>query len=470
MIDVEESRPSSADTVLFRKGDPNLVVRQHGYTVLKIRTRPHVRSEVKCTMHMHYQGEPSIAMLAVQHQCKDHQILANLSSGLPKLIHPAFDLDLADVLGTVAKSNTELERKPGQTQILGNAGQASFSGLAPASMHADLARDRAMQAVRPAFRLASAILTQPDQLPYWHDIWRAEQEVPPNWGLCTGGTFDARRSLGLTDQADTLDFLDDLGQGTIITFEDLGSTWGQCFYPPALVRPNSKLMRNWMREPRLPHDRRPQQYARVKLSMPHYMEPCLRWREMTVPQLHALWFRLAKTILHELAHAATRFAFRHTYNGRGRIGEPFFRDEAAAEVGKAYENYIFGGYIESPAGHNVSIRLGDWPSEGMQRAYSRNGKRGLPTRGPLAAEENLCNVPVEHLSRLFRCSFWSPTKAGVARPRLRMGPCYPTFDKRRATDDVAESMGHRNKKLRLERYAGLMLQRRTLVRRSAIVD
>ncbi|OQO13488.1 hypothetical protein B0A48_01716 [Cryoendolithus antarcticus] len=114
-----------------------------------------------------------------------------------------------------------------------------------------------------------------------------------------------------------------------------------------------------------------------------------------------------------------RFSFRHTRHMRCGLNELFFRSEAAAEFGKAYENYAFGGGIADTFCKDGTLTLRVWPSDRVQECY--NGK--LRTRGALAAEENLWNVPAEYLERLFDERFWLKGKLSRRRLRLRMLRC-----------------------------------------------
>ncbi|KAK6441544.1 hypothetical protein LTR95_002216 [Oleoguttula sp. CCFEE 5521] len=367
------------------------------------RTRPQPTSDASCAAHILPCSAPMVSAIAAQNGVKPRYILAHICAGVPEGIHPAFDLEYVDVLGTVsnASPSTNLVFEIDRTQVLPHATHLRNELLAEAWQRADLDRQQAIEAIRPAFRLASAILMHPDQLPFWHGIWRAGRAAPVQSTECRVGTFTAWRSLRPEDTKQTLQFLEHLGLGVFTTFRDLGSTFG-CMLPPPVDFQDSVAMSKYLGRPRLAHDRRPR-YAR----------------------LHNLWFRLAKTMLHELAHAAVDFAFRHTYDGRGRTDEPFFRSETAAEVGKAYENYTFGGYVAGSwqGQGNCNVVLGVWPSEGTHAAYQSNGSMGIPTRGSLAAEGNHWNVPTDHVSRLFGSAFWEPSAMGTPGSRLRMMRC-----------------------------------------------
>ncbi|OQO11123.1 hypothetical protein B0A48_05378 [Cryoendolithus antarcticus] len=353
--------------------------------------------------------------MAAKAQRRSHHILDEMSSGIPETVHTAFNLDYVDVLSTTEHQGSVVSavvqyKSPPE----GSDRDRSFTLC---SQEAAKDRQRAVQAVRPAFRLASGILTHPDQLPFWHGIWRAGRAVPTGKN-CTKPNFTAQRSLKPHEKADTLDFLDSLGQGIFITFCDMPGLLGRCEYPPRTKNAHAEELRTWTARPRLVHDSRPQ-YARVSLSSTYYMQQLLKWRQMTVPQVRALWLRLAKTLLHELAHAATRFSFRHTRHMRCGPNELFFRSEAAAEVGKAYENYTFSGGIADTLCEDGTLTLRVWPSDRVQECY--NGR--LRTRGALAAHENLWNVPAEYLERLFDARFWLKETLSGRRLRLRMLRC-----------------------------------------------
>lgn len=107
------------------------------------------------------------------------------------------------------------------------------------------------------------------------------------------------------------------------------------------------------------------------------------------------YFRAATTFLHEFAHAAHNTVFGpHTH--------VFFGDEAAAEVGFAYENYLFGGI---PCWTEDQFYLRNWPCPYWQDTYEA-GKRRFGLRKAITNNNRLWLVLSDGIQAMYTADFW----------------------------------------------------------------
>ncbi|KAK6439505.1 hypothetical protein LTR95_004291 [Oleoguttula sp. CCFEE 5521] len=417
------------------------------------RARDDLSSDTPCTMHRAPTSELTVKSLASQNGWSSDYALATITQGLPKGVHPAFDLRFADLLGVtmstpagdavVMKEEASLESTScdGKTDsAFGLAGSKIMRliGSTFGQSSDTTKREDIVQAIEPAFRLASAILIHDEQLGFWHGVQRAGKRVlKARDGRYKIPAFLTKTQLTVHDRKITLDFLQGLGGGVFIVFCNLRAV-GQCFMPFARDGEDRRL---WYALPRLPHDHRPK-YARIALNAAHLLEPCLNWRHLTVTALHRMWFRLAGVLLHELAHAAAGHAFMQSQNRTARAGNIYFRRKLVAEPGWSYTNYAFGGYFEFGKPKDPCLGFSDWPCPALAQAYD-SSNASMPRKGPMPPYKVTGNVPAEHLSRFFEASFWAKSckhRRGTSRTKLQFERCcgialYDSEGKLAATKD-----------------------------------
>ncbi|OQO11122.1 hypothetical protein B0A48_05377 [Cryoendolithus antarcticus] len=408
------------------------------------RTRANPDGVKECTRHIVPANEPTIQELAAQNGCRSSEVLAGLCAELPQSIHPVFNLEYLDVLGLTLSGEQRhgkaASAKPDLlfllqesnrndfllTRVFHEAGAPSVeaflaSTVVERTLILERARQRAIEAVKPAFRLASAILCSDNQLPFWHGIQRAGKRAgqsgsPPE----KIPTFITKTDFTAEDKTITLDFLRELGKGIFISFCDTGRDFGltEMAWDHDL---DSYWGRRWLSEPRLPHDRRPC-FARVELSVHMYLLPLLRWREATVTQLRRMYLGLAITMLHELAHVAAGYAFRHSQNDTARCGDIYFRGGPVAEIGWSYETYAFGGGVEIPPIGLDPASLFDWPCPQTVQGYQNRGCCA-PRGAVIPVVGSSGNVAVEAIDRFFRGGFWRAAWSDELEMPFRLRRC-----------------------------------------------
>nr|OQO28572.1 hypothetical protein B0A51_05619 [Rachicladosporium sp. CCFEE 5018] len=241
------------------------------------RTRANPDGAKECTRHNLPLNERAIRETEARKGFRSSEILVELCAGLPQAFHPVFDLEYADVLSltlsadqryaraNLAKSDTVSlahERRRDDfllACILHETGAPPVGGPVAFTMDElalvlERARRAAIGAVKPAFRLASAIFFSDDQLPFWHGVQRAGK-----WASRPGSaaekipSFVTKTDFTAEDKSTTLDFLQELGQGIFISFCDTGNDCGRTYLPYDLD-PNSYWGCHWRSEPRLSQD------------------------------------------------------------------------------------------------------------------------------------------------------------------------------------------------------------------------
>ncbi|KAK6441543.1 hypothetical protein LTR95_002215 [Oleoguttula sp. CCFEE 5521] len=388
------------------------------------RSRVDLEQDTNCTRHILPTKELNVKDLARERGCRSSRILAEICKGLPTDIHPAFELTYADVLGVaqsaeskkhIADRKAKYAMKSAKVETI--AGGAATSTVTctkppvpivklPSSRPELQDRNAVIEAIEPAFRLASAVLTHGDQLPFWHGMQRAGKRAKRSDGNSSKvPAFLTKRNFTAVDRAITLEFLRELGQGIFITFCDIGNWKGLCWTTSSF---DAEGQRNWNTMPRLPHDHRPR-FARIELNAAMLMTPCLQWRLMTASQLRRMWFSIAETLLHELAHAATAYAFRNAPNRRARSGNVYFRQESVAEIGWSYTNYTFGGWFSFHHHLSTPMMFSNWPCPSLVRQYDSTGSTLAQKRKP-PVYKVAGHVSAAAFDRAFEASFWGTTR------------------------------------------------------------
>ncbi|KAK6438908.1 hypothetical protein LTR95_004882 [Oleoguttula sp. CCFEE 5521] len=395
---------------------------------------------------MHTTKQPA----KIGHKCREHETpeehlfveqlahvgltkqgLPSESSHLEIGLHSAFDLRYVDVHAvddTREKYDTAVENlrkaKSGELQECKECLQEKIAALREGvefSGHGS--RDDMLKAIRPAFQLASAILQDPSQLAFWHGLmvagrdfdYHATTEHPHR-------TFYAKDDLSLSEQEETLDWLELLG--------DLGETWCQPMNfvdVPETDEKYCKELREWAAVPRLPASER-QIYALIALDRGSLLRPCLAWQQMKVADLQKAWFHIATTLLHELAHAAVDFAYRGRVRKGCRVSQVFFMEEPCAEAGFAYETYVFGGvpYVRD-YGSDTWVKFNSWPSQDICRQYDEETKiglrKGITERGDVPENTSYFRTPWDEVSRFFKASFWGANDEDRKGVHLKLATC-----------------------------------------------
>nr|OQO28389.1 hypothetical protein B0A51_04882 [Rachicladosporium sp. CCFEE 5018] len=408
------------------------------------RTRANPDGVQECTRHILPLNEAMIRGIAAQKGCRSSEILVRLYAGLPQAVHPMFDLEYADVVSLtlsadqrharakLAKSDTvSVTQERSRDDFLlacilhetgaPPVGEPVASTVDELALVLNRARQAAVEAVKPAFRLASAILSSEDQLPFWHGIQRAGKRAERSSSAPDRiPTFVTKTDFTAEDQAITLGFLRELGQGIFISFCDTGNDCGRMYLPYDLD-PNSYWGCHWRSEPRLWQDRRPR-FARVELSVYDYLLPLLRWRELTATQLRRTYLALAVTMLHELAHVAAGHAFRRSPNETARAGDIYFRGALVAEVGWSYESYTFGGGVDIPVSESDPSRLFDWPCPQALQSYQSRGCCA-PRKDLFSLIGSPGNVSVDAVNRSFCKTFWEAKACDNPSVAFRLNRC-----------------------------------------------
>ncbi|KAK8207185.1 hypothetical protein IWZ01DRAFT_356185 [Phyllosticta capitalensis] len=264
------------------------------------------------------------------------------------------------------------------------------------------------QFLQHALHLASQLLIAPTFLPFWWALrnnrrWirndllinsygrRAERFDPPTMPL-----DDQRRMSVLRD-------LDILGRVHTWSFEKLS-------YADATTH-----HRNWQGLPHSPfthgsHTDISDEYIKI-LRQQGFVELAPgRINMPSSPPTKASYlrtsFHFAKTLVHELCHAFNWATI--DYNPTSPHPEvsikvePFFMDQVRCEVGRAWESFVFGGYIDG-IGDGLHMQYGmfvaKWPNchtdEGEERAPSRRAFRSQYA------------IPMAFIQDLWTWQFWT---------------------------------------------------------------
>nr|OQO28399.1 hypothetical protein B0A51_04892 [Rachicladosporium sp. CCFEE 5018] len=396
----------------------------------------------KCRVHEAPQNQSVTDQLARVSLTSEN--LLSTASELEIDLHPAFDanfIDVHSVEDTREKYDTAIEnlRKAncGELQECKKCLEEKVAGLrkeVDLSVHGD--RDDMLKAVRPAFQLASAILQDSSQLAFWHGLMVAGQDFDCNATTeHPHRTFYAKDALSVSEQKETLDWLERLGKGVFVAFEvldpsDLGETWCQPMNfvdVPETDKKYCKELCEWAAVPRLPASER-QIHAHIALDKASLLRPCLAWQQMKVADLQKAWFHIATTLLHELAHAAVNFAYRGRLRKGCRVSQVFFMEEPCAEAGFAYETYVFGGlpYFRD-YGLHTWVKFNSWPSQAICRQYeeeTENGlRKGITERGDVPENTSYFRTPWDEVGRFFKASFWGANDEDGQGVHLKLASC-----------------------------------------------
>ncbi|KAK6441554.1 hypothetical protein LTR95_002226 [Oleoguttula sp. CCFEE 5521] len=413
-----------------------------------------------CTLsRMHTIKQPA----KIGHECHDHatpeenliaEQLAHVSltrQGLPSEpsnleigLRSAFDLKYIDVYAvddTREKYDTAVENlrkaKSGELQECKKCLQEKVAALRKeVGFSGHGSRDDMLKAVRPGFQLAYAILQDPSQLAFWHGLMVAGRDFD-----CHAitehpqRTFYAKDALTASEQEETLEWLERLGNCVFIAFEvldpnEVGETWYQPMNFVEVPETDEKYceeLREWAAVSRLPARGR-QIYAHIALDRTSLLRPCLAWQQMKITDLQKAWFHIATTLLHELAHAAVNFAYHGRLRKGCRVSQVFFMEEPCAEVGFAYETYVFSGMPHvRDYGPEMRVKFNSWPSQAVCRQYEEQTEEGLikgiTERGDVPENTSYFRTPWDEVSRFFKASFWDANEEDRKRMHLKLATC-----------------------------------------------
>jgi len=88
--------------------------------------------------------------------------------------------------------------------------------------------------LEPAFRLASAIMTHPDVLPFWHGMAVAaakyKRDAAQGMELPEHYVFDAKDTLTPDEAHETLQFLENFGKHVYVYEDDTGAAQGEAWH------------------------------------------------------------------------------------------------------------------------------------------------------------------------------------------------------------------------------------------------
>ncbi|KAK8172923.1 hypothetical protein BKA80DRAFT_27464 [Phyllosticta citrichinensis] len=275
------------------------------------------------------------------------------------------------------------------------------------------------QSLHSVFRLASQMLTTPTFLPFWyglkHNRRLVRNELLRNTYGRLGERFDP--PMGPLDDVQKLDILRDL--------EFLGQvhTWGfaKLDYADATTH-----MMHWQGLPHSPethgsHTEISDEYIRILQQTPVGL-PHGEMKLPSSPPTHASYLRtslhFAKTLVHELCHAFNWAVVN--YNPASLQPEvsikiePFFMDQVRCELGRAWETFVFGGYIDG-IGDGLHMHYGMFVSK-WPHCHSDEGQERAPSR---RAYRSQYAIPMAFIQDVWTWEFWS---------RVEMfggGECWP---------------------------------------------
>ncbi|KAI8622847.1 hypothetical protein F5Y19DRAFT_482350 [Xylariaceae sp. FL1651] len=126
--------------------------------------------------------------------------------------------------------------------------------------------------------------------------------------------------------------------------------------------------------------------------------------DLTLAERCLLQFQLTTTIVHEAMHSIIDYRY-YLVNAAADAREPFIDFEAAAEIGEAMEQRIFGGrVIVRPTANSTPIctNMMQWPT--VYTAGARNNKAPVFQNGHPITVEYLTAMQA---ARLFSAEFWN---------------------------------------------------------------
>lgn len=125
-------------------------------------------------------------------------------------------------------------------------------------------------------------------------------------------------------------------------------------------------------------------------------------------------YRLAITLVHELAHAAA-------YAEVGDDTQLVFEDSVIAENGFDWENFVFGGIAKKELSDGIGeIDLAPWPCFDIIERYRKKGAPGLWFPGTPEDVQAHFFVWPEYVDQLFTAHFWDVTVAEVGADALKV--------------------------------------------------
>lgn len=146
-------------------------------------------------------------------------------------------------------------------------------------------------------------------------------------------------------------------------------------------------------------------------------------------QIHAFQFKFAVTLCHEIAHAANfavdlKLLTHFVSHGNNLVNiphkEPFFEDQSVAELGRSWENEVFGGYIvQNFNDDNAPIFVCEWPAH-----TNRSDKDPERVQPPRLASHHL--ISMFFIRNIQLQEFWSwvalqPRSESTLRIRKHIG-------------------------------------------------
>lgn len=169
-----------------------------------------------CHKHIPPPNDAAIAAHAQIHRCSSRRMLREITADVPTTTLPAFDLAYLDLFGDTAENSSR------------------HSHAIWPYLNAGMSEQDILESVQTAFRLASAILAHPAQLPFWRGLVRAGRAVDGT-ARCNDvpRRFTTYRALNAAREAETLAFLAKLGKGTRNSFEDVECDYGAIWPAPS---------------------------------------------------------------------------------------------------------------------------------------------------------------------------------------------------------------------------------------------
>ncbi|KAK7566977.1 hypothetical protein IWX49DRAFT_43508 [Phyllosticta citricarpa] len=275
------------------------------------------------------------------------------------------------------------------------------------------------QSMHSALRLASQMLTAPTFLPFWYGLKHNRRLIRNQLLSSTYGRLGERFDppMGPLNDMQKVDILRDL--------EYLGQihTWG--FARLEYADATTHIM-NWQGLLHSPdthgsHTELSDEYTRIlqQTAVGHLPG---EMKAPSSPPTHASYlrtsFHFAKTLVHELCHAFNWAVVSYNPTSpRPEVSikiEPFFMDQVRCELGRAWESFVFGGYIDG-IGDGLHMHYGMFVSK-WPHCHSDEGQERAPSR---RAYRSQYAIPMAFIQDVWTWQFWS---------RVEMfggGECWP---------------------------------------------